>query len=100
MPGLAAAQPLTHVEALELDYAPAHLVVLGGGYVGLEMAQAYRRFGRRVTGVEPGSQILSREDPDVASAVQNVLGDEGVVFLTSTQMLAVEGRSGQKVTVT
>jgi pyruvate/2-oxoglutarate dehydrogenase complex dihydrolipoamide dehydrogenase (E3) component len=98
--GLAAAQPLTHVEALELDYAPAHLVVLGGGYVGLEMAQAYRRFGSRVTVVEPGSQILSREDPDVASAVQNVLGDEGVVFLTSTQMLAVEGRSGQKVTVT
>jgi pyruvate/2-oxoglutarate dehydrogenase complex dihydrolipoamide dehydrogenase (E3) component len=98
--GLAAAQPLTHVEALELDYVPAHLVVLGGGYVGLEMAQAYRRFGSGVTVIEPGPQILSREDPDVASAVQGVLGDEGVVFMTSTEVLAVGGRSGQKVTVT
>ena len=49
IPGLAAAQPLTHIEALELDHAPAHLLVLGGGYVGLELAQAYRRFGSSVT---------------------------------------------------
>src|SRR5215472_13222728 len=49
VPGLGAARPLTHIEALELDYLPSHLVVLGGGYVGLEMAQAYRRFGSRVT---------------------------------------------------
>jgi pyruvate/2-oxoglutarate dehydrogenase complex dihydrolipoamide dehydrogenase (E3) component len=54
IPGLEAAQPLTHIEALELDYAPSHLVVLGAGYVGLEMAQAYRRFGSRVTVVEGG----------------------------------------------
>ena len=49
IPGLEAARPLTHVEALELDYLPPHLIVLGGGYVGLELAQAYRRFGSRVT---------------------------------------------------
>src|SRR6266851_4562332 len=49
IPGLEAARPLTHIEALELDYLPSHLIVLGGGYVGLEMAQAYRRFGSRVT---------------------------------------------------
>jgi pyruvate/2-oxoglutarate dehydrogenase complex dihydrolipoamide dehydrogenase (E3) component len=47
VPGLEAARPLTHIEALELDYLPSHLIVLGGGYVGLEMAQAYRRFGSR-----------------------------------------------------
>src|SRR6266478_1357699 len=52
IPGLEASRPLTHVEALELDYLPAHLIVLGGGYIGLEMAQAYRRFGSRVTVIE------------------------------------------------
>ena len=57
IPGLAAARPLTHIEALELDYLPAHLIVLGGGYVGLELAQAYRRFGSRVTIIEHGAQL-------------------------------------------
>jgi pyruvate/2-oxoglutarate dehydrogenase complex dihydrolipoamide dehydrogenase (E3) component len=97
--GLADARPLTHVEALELDYVPAHLVVLGGGYVGLEMAQAYRRFGSQVTVIEPGPQILSREDADVAMAVQGVLSEEGVSFLTSAQVQGVHGRSGKKVTL-
>ena len=66
VPGLEAARPLTHIEALELDYLPSHLIVLGGGYVGLELAQAYRRFGSRVTVIEHGPQLMSREDPDVA----------------------------------
>ena len=100
IPGLAAARPLTHIEALELDYAPSHLVVLGGGYTGLEMAQAYRRFGSRVTVIEPGSQIISREDADAADAVQRLLSDEGVEFLVSTQVPKVDGQSGKKVTVT
>jgi len=74
--------------------------VLGGGYVGLEMAQAYRRFGSEVTVIEPGPQILSREDADVAAAVQGVLSEEGIVFLVATQLLGVHGRSGQKATLT
>ena len=98
--GLGPAHPLTHIEALELDYVPAHLVVLGGGYVGLEMAQAYRRFGSQVTVLEPGPQILSREDADVAAAVQDLLGEDGIAVLTSTQVLAVAGRSGKGVTIT
>jgi pyruvate/2-oxoglutarate dehydrogenase complex dihydrolipoamide dehydrogenase (E3) component len=65
VPGLDAAQPLTHIEALDLDRLPAHLIVLGGGYVGLELAQAYRRFGSRVTIIERGAQLASREDGDV-----------------------------------
>jgi pyruvate/2-oxoglutarate dehydrogenase complex dihydrolipoamide dehydrogenase (E3) component len=100
IPGLAAAHPLTHVEALELDYAPSHLVVLGGGYTGIEMAQAYRRFGSRVTVIEPGPQIVNREDADAADAVQRLLSAEGVEILTSTQVLGVDGRSGKKMTVT
>src|SRR5712672_1807571 len=100
VPGLEAAQPLTHIEALELDYAPTHLVVLGGEYVGIEMAQAYRRFGSRVTVIEPGPRIISREDADAAVAVQRLLSDEGIEFLTSTEVLKVDGWSGKQVTVT
>src|SRR5262249_50663714 len=95
IPGLEASQPLTHVEALELDYLPAHLIVLGGGYVGLEMAQAYRRFGSRVTVIETGPQLMSREDPDVANEVQRILGDEGIQFLLPAEVLDVYGRAGQ-----
>ena len=69
VPGLADARPLTHVEALELDRLPSHLIVLGGGYVGVEFAQAFRRFGSQVTVLEFGTQLLGREDPDVAAAV-------------------------------
>ena len=69
-PGLAEARPLTHVEALELDQLPEHLIVLGGGYVGLELAQAFRRFGSRVTVVERNGALIHREDPDVTEAVE------------------------------
>jgi pyruvate/2-oxoglutarate dehydrogenase complex dihydrolipoamide dehydrogenase (E3) component len=99
IPGLEAARPLTHIEALELDYLPTHLIVLGGGYVGLEMAQAYHRFGSRVTVIEGGPRIMSREDPDVGDEIQRILGGEGVEFLTAAEMLAVHGRSGDEVSV-
>jgi pyruvate/2-oxoglutarate dehydrogenase complex dihydrolipoamide dehydrogenase (E3) component len=100
IPGLQAANPLTHIEALDLDYAPAHLIVLGGGYVGLELAQAYRRFGSRVTVIDAGAQIMSREDPDIAQAMHKILADEGIQFVLSATTLAVEGHSGQSVRVT
>src|ERR687892_2108764 len=70
VPGLEAARPLTNIEALELDSVPPHLIVLGGGYVGLEFAQAYRRFGSQVTIIQFGSQLLSQEDPDVSAEIQ------------------------------
>jgi pyruvate/2-oxoglutarate dehydrogenase complex dihydrolipoamide dehydrogenase (E3) component len=100
VPGLEAARPLTHIEALELDYLPSHLIVLGGGYVGLEMAQAYRRFGSRVTVIESGPQLMTREDPDVADEMQRILGDEGIQFLVAAETLNVQGRSGEEVSVT
>jgi pyruvate/2-oxoglutarate dehydrogenase complex dihydrolipoamide dehydrogenase (E3) component len=95
--GLADAQPLTHIEALELDRLPAHLVILGGGYVGLEMAQAYRRFGSRVTVLEHGPRLASREDPDLADALGRLFSDEGIDVYLSTEVLRVEGRSGDSV---
>jgi pyruvate/2-oxoglutarate dehydrogenase complex dihydrolipoamide dehydrogenase (E3) component len=100
VPGLEAARPLTHIEALELDYLPPHLIVLGGGYVGLELAQAYRRFGSRVTVIEPGPQLMSREDPDVADEMRRILSDEGIEFLTAGETVDVRGRSGGEVRLT
>jgi pyruvate/2-oxoglutarate dehydrogenase complex dihydrolipoamide dehydrogenase (E3) component len=100
IPGLVSARPLTHVEALELDYLPAHLIVLGGGYVGLELAQAYRRFGSRVTVVQTGPQLMPREDPDVADEIQRILSEEGIEFLLAAQVVDVYGRSGEEVWVT
>jgi len=99
IPGLAAAQPLTNVEALELDRLPDHLVVIGGGYVGLELAQAYRRFGSRVTIIETGPQLASREDSDVAAALLEMLRDEGILVHLGAEVLGVQGRSGQTVSL-
>ena len=100
VPGLQAAQPLTHIDALELDYLPQHLIVIGGGYSGLELAQAYRRFGSEVTVIEAGPQIMAREDVDVAQEMQRLLGDEGINVLVEAQLIEVRGRSGDKVALT
>jgi pyruvate/2-oxoglutarate dehydrogenase complex dihydrolipoamide dehydrogenase (E3) component len=96
-PGLSDARPLTHVEALELDQVPPHLLVLGAGFVGLELAQAMRRFGSRVTVIERNDAILRREDPDVSEAIGNLFRDEGIEVLTGTVVQGVEGRSGQSI---
>jgi pyruvate/2-oxoglutarate dehydrogenase complex dihydrolipoamide dehydrogenase (E3) component len=93
IPGLAGAA-ITNIELLELDRLPDHLVVLGGGYVGIEFAQAYRRFGSRITIVERGPQLLAHEDPDAAHAVSQLLMDEGVDVLLDTPTDRVEGTRG------
>ncbi len=93
IPGLPDAA-MTNIELLELDRVPAHLVVLGGGYVGLEFAQAYRRFGSRITVVERGPRLLSREDPDFTDAILQLLTDEGIEVLLGTQTLRLDGRKG------
>jgi pyruvate/2-oxoglutarate dehydrogenase complex dihydrolipoamide dehydrogenase (E3) component len=76
---------------------PGHLVILGGGYVGLEFAQAMRRFGSRVTIVQHGPRLLTGEDPDVADALGELLTDEGVEVLLQSEVLGVTGRSGSGV---
>jgi pyruvate/2-oxoglutarate dehydrogenase complex dihydrolipoamide dehydrogenase (E3) component len=97
VPGLKAAKPLTHIEALELDRVPEHLIVFGGGFVGLEFAQAMRRFGSRVTILERGRQLLAREDPDVAEAILHLFQDDGIEVLFDTELVEVEGLSGRSV---
>src|SRR5262245_27864373 len=99
VPGLEVSAPLTSIEALEFDHVPSHLIVLGGGYVGLEFSQAYRRFGSRVTIIQQGPQLLSQEDPDISSEVQRILSAEGIECLVGAQTLRVHGRSGKDVTV-
>jgi len=99
VPGLHRAVPLTHIEALELDHVPEHLIVLGGGYTGIELAQAFRRFGSRVTVIEHGLQLLGREDLDVAGEMLRVLHGDGVEVVLGAETLGVEGRSGTEVRV-
>src|SRR3989454_4239593 len=99
-PGLREAKPLTHIEALELDLVPEHLIVLGGGFVGLEFAQAMRRFGSRVTVIDRNSRLIHREDDDVSEAMLQLFGDEGIDVLLNTRIARVEGKSGESVKVT
>ena len=99
VPGLAAANPMTHIEALDLDRLPRHLIVIGGGYIGLELAQAVRRFGSEVTVIERGAQLAEREDPDVGAALLDLFHDEGIEVLLGTHVSQVEGLSGKGVRV-
>src|SRR6266436_5686951 len=99
IPGLADAKPMTHVDALDLERLPEHLIVLGGGYVGLEMAQAMRRFGSRVTLIARGPQLAPREDADVAQSILELFRDEGIEVLLGAEARDVKGVSGERVHV-
>jgi pyruvate/2-oxoglutarate dehydrogenase complex dihydrolipoamide dehydrogenase (E3) component len=97
VPGLVAARPMSHVELLELDRLPEHLMVLGGGYVGLELAQAMRRFGAQVTVVEQGQQLAGREDADVGAGLLELFRDDGITVHLQTRVRSVGGQSGSGV---
>src|ERR1700731_3623631 len=99
IPGLAEAQPLTHIEALELDEIPEHLLVVGGGYVGVEMSQAMRRFGSKVTMVDRNGRLMSKEGPDVCEALRSLLADEGIDILLNARIKQVSGKCGDSVSV-
>jgi pyruvate/2-oxoglutarate dehydrogenase complex dihydrolipoamide dehydrogenase (E3) component len=99
IPGLAEAQPLTHVEALELGQVPEHLLVIGGGYVGVELSQAMRRFGSKVTVIDRNARLMSREDPDVCEALHSLLADDGIDILLDARIKQVSGKSGDSVSI-
>nr|WP_277874884.1 mercuric reductase [Leptolyngbya sp. FACHB-16] len=90
VPGLEAAGFLTSESIMELEQLPEHLIVLGSGYIGLEFAQMFRRFGSRVTVIGQSEQILSQQDPDIAIAVQTLLERDGIEFLMKTKVLKVD----------
>jgi pyruvate/2-oxoglutarate dehydrogenase complex dihydrolipoamide dehydrogenase (E3) component len=81
VPGLDGVPALDSTSIMELDAVPEHLLVLGGGYVGLEFGQMFRRFGARVTVVQRGPALLAREDPDVAEAVAEIMREDGIEVL-------------------
>lgn len=99
-PGLQEARPLTHIETLELDQIPEHLMVIGGGYVGIELSQAMRRFGSQVTIIERNASVLHREDEDVTQALMEFLRDEGINTVLNARVVRVSGTSGDSVQVT
>ncbi|HYF62241.1 MAG TPA: mercuric reductase, partial [Herpetosiphonaceae bacterium] len=96
LPGLADTPYLDSTSIMELDAAPRHLIVLGGGYIALEFAQMFRRFGSQVTIVQRSGQLLGREDADIAAAVAGILAEDGIDVLLDTAALRVE-RAGDGV---
>ena len=99
VPGLAEAQPLTHIEALELDRVPEHLLVLGGGYVGIELSQAMRRFGSNVSVLDANDRLLAREDDDVCDALRSLLQDEGIEVVLNVHPRRISGKPGTRCTL-
>jgi pyruvate/2-oxoglutarate dehydrogenase complex dihydrolipoamide dehydrogenase (E3) component len=97
IPGLTEASPLTHIEALDLDHIPGHLLIIGGGYVGLELGQAMRRFGSDVTIIERNASLVHREDQDVTEMLHDVFREEGIKVATSARITKVEGKSGERL---
>ena len=99
VPGLAEAQPLTHIEALGLDEVPEHLFVIGGGYIGLELSQAMRRFGSKVSIIDRNDRLMHREDDDVTEALRRLTEDEGIELVLNARVKGVSGRSGKSVRI-
>jgi pyruvate/2-oxoglutarate dehydrogenase complex dihydrolipoamide dehydrogenase (E3) component len=90
LPGLDSVPTLDSTSIMELDVVPKHLLVLGGGYIGLEFGQMFRRFGGRVTVVQRGKRLLAREDADVADAVADILREDGIEVLLETDAVRAE----------
>jgi pyruvate/2-oxoglutarate dehydrogenase complex dihydrolipoamide dehydrogenase (E3) component len=92
--GLDQVPSLDSTSIMELDTVPEHLIVLGGGYIGLEFGQMFRRFGSRVTVVQRGRQLLPQEDADVAEAVLGILREDGLEILLEAEAKRAEGSGG------
>ena len=97
VPGLLETSPLTHIEALDLDQIPRQLLIIGGGYIGLELAQAMRRFGSGVTVIERNARLAHHEDQDVSDMLHDMCREEGIEVVTSARITRVEGKSGEWV---
>ena len=98
MPGIGTVPYLTNSSILDLDVAPKHLIIVGGSYIGLEFAQAFRRFGSEVTVIEMADRLIGREDEDISGAVHQILGDEGIGIRLNAKCLAVR-KSGDGIAI-
>ncbi|MDW7760612.1 MAG: mercuric reductase [Acidobacteriota bacterium] len=100
LPGLDGVGALDSTSIMELDTVPEHLLVIGGGYIGVEFGQMFRRFGSRVTLVQRGKQLLPREDEDIARKILEILQEDGVNVLTETEPLGVSRGSRGRIELT
>jgi len=98
IPGLDHVPYLTNSTMMDVDFLPAHLIILGGSYVGLEFAQAYRRFGSEVTVIEAAPRLIAREDEDVSQAVADFLKEEGIDVRVGSKVIGVE-KQGNSIAV-
>src|SRR5205823_15018479 len=98
--GLDSVPTLDSTSIMELDVVPDHLLIVGGGYVGLEFGQIFRRFGSQVTVIQRGAYLLTREDPDVADEVAKILREDGLEVLLETSPTHVEKAGDGKIQLT
>ncbi len=98
IPGLDQVPYLTNSSMMDIDFVPPHLVIMGGSYIGLEFAQAYRRFGSEVTVIELGPRLISREDHDVSLAIAGFLKEEGIDVRVDSKIIGVE-KHGNSIAV-
>lgn len=98
--GLDEVEYLTSTSIMELGSVPEHLLILGGGYIGLEFGQMFRRFGAQVSIIDIGDHILSREDPDVAETLEDILDEDGIEIFNETEMTAVEEQADGSLVAT
>lgn len=94
-PGVRDVRFLTNSSMMEVDFLPEHLVIIGGGYIGLEFGQMYRRFGSEVTVVEMGPRLIGREDEDISDAVREILEAEGVQVRLNAKCISLANHDGQ-----
>ncbi|MDX2168288.1 MAG: FAD-dependent oxidoreductase [Deltaproteobacteria bacterium] len=99
LPGLREAAPLTSRSALELERLPEHLLIMGGGYIGAELGQAFRRFGSRATIIQRAAHLLPAEDTDISEAIESIFRADGIALALGSEVASVEGRSGEGVRV-
>jgi pyruvate/2-oxoglutarate dehydrogenase complex dihydrolipoamide dehydrogenase (E3) component len=100
LPGLDSVPVLTSTTIMELDVVPNHLLVLGGGYIGLEFGQLFRRLGAAVTIVQRGKQLLPREDPDIAAEVFKILEEDGITVLLQTSAIKISSNDDGSINLT
>jgi len=98
IPGIGGVPYLTNSSMMEVDQVPEHLVIIGGSYIGLEFAQAYRRFGAEVTVVEKSDKLLPREDDDIAVEIRAILEREGIVIRTGAECMSIS-KEGERIIV-
>src|SRR5271170_4779755 len=97
MPGIHDVPFLNNSSMMDIDFLPEHLVIVGGGYIGLEFGQMYRRFGSEVTIVEMGPRLIGHEDEDVSEAVRGILENEGIGIRPNAKCISLAKRDGSIV---